>query len=363
VVKRRALLQGMVGSAFACRSIASAQAGELERAADVLAQAVDAGQVHAAALSVQRGEQLFARHFGLAQSSEAIFLLASISKPMSVAALMSLHDQNAFNLDDRVQKFLPESSGDLRERITVRQLLTHISGLPDQLPQNIALRQRHAPLSDFVTAAIRTPLLFTPGSRYHYSSMGILLASEIASRISGIPFTQLISERVFQPAGMKHSALGLGRFQLSDTMQCQVERAAQESGAGDPAASDWDWNSPYWRNLASPWGGVHASATDVVKFFNEFLHPTGRLLDPKTVRTMLSNHNPPSLTRRGLGFGIGIASGSPGCSERTFGHTGSTGTLAWADPATDTICVVLTTLPANAVKPHPRQTVSDLVAQ
>jgi CubicO group peptidase (beta-lactamase class C family) len=60
---------------------------------------------------------------------------------------------------------------------------------------------------------------------------------------------------------------------------------------------------------------------------------------------------------------VGARAGSPGCSEATFGHTGSTGTHAWADPGTETICVVLTTLPARAGRPYPRSLVSERVAE
>jgi CubicO group peptidase (beta-lactamase class C family) len=78
---------------------------------------------------------------------------------------------------------------------------------------------------------------------------------------------------------------------------------------------------------------------------------------------MVRNHSPDGLPPRGLGFAIGTQVGSPGCSAATFGHSGSTGTLAWADPETDTICVVLTTLPARAGQQHPRTLVSDRVAE
>ena len=245
----------------------------------------------------------------------------------------------------------------------MRQLLTHVSGLPDQLPENQSLRKRHAKLSEFVDRAVLTPLLFNPGSRYQYSSMGILLASEVAYRISGTEFLKFIDQSVFQRLGMHHSALGIGRFKLKQTMRCQVENAAPESGSGDATAKQWDWNSPYWRELGAPWGGAHASAPDVARFMAEFLHPEGRVVKPETARLMLRNHNRESLTPRGLGFRIGSQAGSPSCSEKTFGHTGSTGTLAWADPATDTICVVLTTLPGRAISPHPRRRASDLVAE
>ena len=65
----------------------------------------------------------------------------------------------------------------------------------------------------------------------------------------------------------------------------------------------------------------------------------------------------------GLGLRETVETICPGCSEKTFGHTGATGTLAWADPATDTICVVLTTLPGRAANPHPRKLASDLIAE
>jgi CubicO group peptidase (beta-lactamase class C family) len=305
----------------------------------------------------------FAPAFGAARSADDLFLLGSISKPMTAAALMTLSDQGRFRLDDPVRKFLPEFTGAGRDRITVQQLLTHVSGLPDQLPENAALRKRHAPLPEFVAGAIRTPLLFEPGSRYEYSSMAILLAAEVARRISRTGFPVFIEQAIFRPLEMKHSALGLGRFPLEATMRCQAENAAPESGAGDPTAREWDWNSPYWRRLGAPWGGVHASAPDLARFFAEFLHREGKTVRPATARLMLRNHNPDGLPPRGLGFAIGARAGSPGCSEATFGHSGSTGTLAWADPRTETICVVLTTLPGRAAHQHPRTLVSDRVAE
>jgi CubicO group peptidase (beta-lactamase class C family) len=193
--------------------------------------------------------------------------------------------------------------------------------------------------------------------------MAILLAAEVAQRISGIGLPAFIEKAVFQPLEMKRSALGLGRFPLEATMRCQAENAAPESGGGDPAAREWDWNSPYWRRLGAPWGGVHASAPDVARFFAEFLYREGKAVRPETARLMLRNHNPDGLPPRGLGFAIGARAGSPGCSEATFGHSGSTGTLAWADPRTETICFVLTTLPGRAGHQHPRALVSDRVAE
>jgi CubicO group peptidase (beta-lactamase class C family) len=276
---------------------------------------------------------------------------------------MSLYDRGEFKLEDPVVKFLPAFSQDARREITIKQLLTHTSGLPDQLPENDSLRRRHAPLEDFVQRAMQTPLLFAPGSRYSYSSMGILLASEIAHTITAQTFSQFVRSQIFEPLAMDRTALGLGELQLEETMQCQVEHAAREAGAGDPSTLDWDWNSAYWRNLGAPWGGVHASAADVSKFLRSFLNNSGQCLKPETATLMITNHNDPRFAPRGLGFALGSAAHSPHCSEAVFGHSGSTGTLCWADPATDTVCVVLTTLPAAAGKVHPRQLAADYIAR
>ena len=93
------------------------------------------------------------------------------------------------------------------------------------------------------------------------------------------------------------------------------------------------------------------SALDVGRFFDEFLHLRGTIVKPETARLMLKNHNPPSLALRGLGFALGD---QDGCSEgKRLATAERPVPLAWADPATDTTCVVLTTLPSQAVSPHP----------
>lgn len=333
-----------------------------EGAADLLREATSSGQVTSAVLHIRRGESRRTAHFGQARSNEAMFLLGSISKPICVAALMRLYDAGEFRLEDPARKFLPEFTGDGREAITISQLLTHVSGLPDQLPENDRLRAAHAPQAEFVKRALRTPLVFKPGSRYGYSSMAILLATHIAELLSGQPIQELVETTVLQPLKMRHSALGLGKFRLERMVPVQTERAAVESGGGDPSAKNWDWNSAYWRQLGATWGGVHASAEDVGRFLDEFLSERGQVVQPETARLMTQNHNPPAFTPRGLGFNVGSGAGSPGCSERVFGHTGSTGTISWADPATGGICVVLTSLPGRAVQPHPREQTAQIIA-
>lgn len=359
---RRVFIQSGLAAGLGTPVLAALQQGRLEEAAAVLARAVADGQVASAVLHVVQGDTSFTRAFGKAANADAMFLLGSISKPIAVTALMTLFERGEFKLDDPVKKFLPRFAGGDRDQVTMQHLLTHVSGLPDQLAENNELRKKHAPLAEFIEGAIRTPLQFAPGSKYQYSSMAILLATHVAEVISGTDLPTLMERTVFQPLAMKHSAQGLGRFKLEEVVACQTDRAAPESGGGDPTAKEWDWNSPYWRKLAAPWGGTHASAPDVARFLGGFLNERGVALKPETARLMVRNHNPAGLTPRGLGFSLGRATASAGCSEQTFGHTGSTGTIAWADPATQTICVVLTSLPAQAVKPHPRDVASAAVA-
>ncbi len=362
MLKRRTILQAGLGLAIGTPVLAALEKGRWDAAVGVLRTAAESGQVHAAAIHVQQGDEVFASSFGAAKTSDSIFLLASISKPITIAAVMTLFDQGKFRLDDVVQKFVPEFTGDGRDDITMRQLFTHNSGLPDQLPQNSKLRASHADLAAFVDGAMRTPLLFKPGTKYSYASMGILLASEVARRISGKPIATLVDEVVCKPLRMKHSALGVGRLNAKALMRCQVANAAPESGSGNPDTKSWDWNSDYWRRLGVPWGGAHGSTADVARFLSAFLHPQGKWLKPETARMMVRNHNPAGMRSRGLGFDVGSSLGGPGKRQDVFGHTGSTGTLCWADPASDTICVILTTLPSRAANPHPRNVAAQRVA-
>ncbi len=364
--RRTFLASGAAASAAAASGAshlsASLADGRWDDAGRVLERAVADKQVEAAVLHVVQKGAPFTRAYGTAGSENAMFLLGSISKPINVAALMTLFDEGSFQLGDPVRKFLPAFTGDGRERVTIRHLLTHVSGLPDQLTNNNDLRRRHAQLGEFVAEVMHTPLEFTPGARYQYSSMGILLAARIGEILSGLDMLTLTERKVFEPLGMSHSAQGLGRHKLEEMIRCQTEHAAPESGGGDPNAREWDWNSLYWRKLGAPWGGTHSSAPDIARFLGEFLHPGGKAVKPDTARLMVRNHNPRGLTPHGLGFAVGKESGSPGCSARTFGHGGSTGTLCRADPASDTICVVLTSLPGGALHPHPRERAAEAVA-
>jgi CubicO group peptidase (beta-lactamase class C family) len=347
-MNRRHLLLTAI-AALQRNAIAAIQTGG---AVEKIEAATRSGDVSAAALYVSQGKTVLERGFGKARSAREVFLLASITKPMTAAALMKLVERGKIALDDPANKYIPEFKGDGRERITIKMLLTHTSGLPDMVPENNDLRKKHAPLKEFVAATCRTPLLFAPGTQCRYQSMGILLASEIAQRITNMPFRDFLKKEIYSPLGMSQTFLGLGSLKIPDTAQCQV-----------PSDDDWNWNSPYWRDLGAPWGGAHASAGDVGRFLEFFLHPRDGALKASTARTMITNQNQGLNRQWGIGFMCQPGGFGKKCSPRTFGHYGSTGTVAWADPEKDVICVLLTTKPADQSRAGLLGPVSDLIAE
>lgn len=322
---------------------------------------VDDGTLRAASLTVRRGGAGVAQGFGEAKDPNTIFLLASITKPMTAVGMMVLADRGELKLEDPVHRFIPEFSEGDRKDITIKDILSHTSGLPDQLPENVELRKRLAPLEEFVQLAIKTPLLFKPGTEMKYQSMGLLLASEVAQRITKMPFRDFLKEVVFSPLGMNHTALGVGDFKIAETAQSQVDQSPALYGGGDN--SSWDWNSQYWRDLGAPWGGAHSTGADLTKLLDYFLDPDERVLKPATAQSMIVNHNQGLNKPWGIGFAVEPGSFAKGCSDRTYGHSGATGTLFWADPATKLTFVMLTTLPSNVSQEPLIKPVSNLVSE
>lgn len=309
----------------------------IDRADQVIRRAVEGG-VESVALHVRQGREVISRGYGNAKP-DSVFLLASITKPMTVTAVMILRDRGKLSLADPVRKHIPDFHGGDRDAVEIRHLLSHTSGLPDMLPENEALRKRHAPLSEFVAATCKTPLLFKPGTRVQYQSMGTLLAAEIVQRTSGRPIREFLQAELFSKLGMTSTSLGLGGRRVRDLVHCQV-----------PEVTDWDWNSPYWRDLGAPWGGAHSSAADVARLLEYFLHPRDSFIQASTAREMLTNQNEGLTGSWGIGWMVRKGGFGKGCSAATFGHSGSTGTIAWADPSKDLICVVLTSQPFSESK-------------
>jgi CubicO group peptidase (beta-lactamase class C family) len=337
-------------------SVGMSRAG-LDRVHTMLESEVREGRVGAASILIaRRGTVVLHEGFGHlspdpgspAVEPDSVFLVASITKPVTATAMMMLVERGKVSLGEPVSTYLPEFKGGERSKARVLDLLAHTSGMPDMLPENTELRRAHAPLSEFVKLSYTTPLLLTPGTGFRYQSMGILLAAEIVERISGMPLREFERKEIFEPLGMQHSALGLGRMRIRDTVQIQ------ESGDSKDAAS-WGGNSEYWRNMGHPWGGMHTTTRDLAILLQTFLNGGAyagkRILSPAGVAAMLSDQNAQLNAPWGIGWALGRSrvwnEFGDLVSPRTFGHAGASGTVEWADPETQLVCVVLTSRPLS----------------
>ena len=207
-----------------------------------------------------RGDQSVDLH------EDAIFLVASITKPVVATALMMLVERGLLTLGDRVVDWIPEFGCEGKYGVEVRHLLTHTSGLPDMLPDNRELRQSHASLERFVERVCQEPLAFPPGRGVQYQSMGYAILGEMIARLTGKTCAEFLQQELFQPLGMSDTSLGAPDTWFQGPAP-QVDRIPPAIVPADHASgTDWNWNSRYWRQLGAPWGGMLTSAADLAKF-------------------------------------------------------------------------------------------------
>lgn len=324
---------------------------QLERAYTLIEGWTDSGFMPAAVLHVARhGQTVAQRAFGRISvapggppaTQDSIFIIASITKPTTYTALLRLVDEGVVSLSDPVARFIPEFGGPERNAVQVRHIMTHTSGLPDMVPNNVLLRRQHAPFATFIDQICRVPLLFAPGTNISYQSAGTALAAEIVQRVRGKPLREVLAAEVFAPLGMNDTTLG-----WNPATESRIVEATQPSHLG---GSDYDHNSLYWREFGAPWGGLFSTVSDIGRFMEMYRQGGAldgvRILSPATAAAMLSDQTDampgiPAPKKLEEGWGLGfrlfrranpmyfgdlLASGS-------FGHTGSTGTFAWCDPS------------------------------
>lgn len=286
-------------------------------------------------------------------AADDVFLVASVTKPVTAIAVMHLVERGLLSLGDPVQRHIPEfrglapSLGLGREHIRVEHLLTHTSGLPDMLPANESLRARHAPLADFVREVCCCDLLFRAGSRVSYQSMGTLLAAELVERLTGRSLRELMATEIFSPLAMHSTSLGI----REDLTQRAVDVVLPDAQVG----TDYHWNTEYWQRLGAPWGGMFSTVDDLVRLLAATLSggilDGARVLGAPTNRAMIQDR---TASMRGLAdedrhqrWGLGWRLGAWGdlASADSFSHGGATGTLVGADPQSGLACAIFTTRP------------------
>lgn len=280
---------------------------------------------------------------------DAMFYMASVTKPVIYACGMLLVERGLLNLTDPVFRYLPEYTGRNKDAARVLHLFTHTSGLADELPDNAELRKAHAPLSVFVEKALKSPASFAPGTNQSYSSLATILTAEIIRRISGVPVSEFVKKEFVDPLELQSTGLGSKGFDRSRIVRCTVPDYQQ--------GTDFGWNSRYWQEFGSPTGGLFSTPADFAVICAMMLAggTSGgkRLLSAATVRMMTTNRlddmpDMPETIRRTKPWGLGWRLNHLGqfdswgdlIGREVYGHTGSSGNVVWMNPATQGFCII-----------------------
>ncbi len=274
---------------------------------------------------------------------DTVFDLASLTKVIVTStAVMQLVERGKVRMNDPVAKYLPEFAQNGKEDITVRQLLTHYSGLEPDLDLKAAWEGKQ---TAYAMAMAETPV-DPPGSKFSYSDVNFIVLGEIVERVSGETLNEYSVKHIFAPLKMMHTQFdppAAWRGKIAPTQYDENEHMLR-GVVHDPSA----------RRMGGVAGhaGLFSTAEDLAKFAQALLNGGGGILSPLSVEKMTRPEQPPAApVLRGFGWDID----SPFSSNRgdflpvgSYGHTGFTGTSMWIDPTTHSYIILLT----NAV--HPR---------
>ncbi len=299
---------------------------------------------------------------GVPVRTNTLFAMASVSKPFTATALMSLVDSGGITLDMPIAAIVPEfgETGDpfaedaypqleaLRDRVTLRMLLSHTSGLPENAGVK-RLRLRDQPtLQQMLDVMCGVPLQEIPGTVLRYSNVGPAVAARAAERVTGMAFQEVLYDRVLVPRGLMDVVAS-----PDESLNGRIALVADPSSPGTPTEG---YNSIYWRQLGIPWGGYYGTAHDIARFASSFIPGYVEHLENDLAAEMISDQvhgaaggvdsagvrwNPGFW---GLGWEVKGAKQAHWTgtlsSPATFCHWGQSGTLVWADPTRQLVLAV-----------------------
>ncbi|MGB6484327.1 MAG: exo-beta-N-acetylmuramidase NamZ domain-containing protein [Candidatus Acidiferrales bacterium] len=296
-----------------------------------------------------------------------IFDLASLTKLFATTpSIMRLLEQGKIRLNDPLARYMPEFAPNGKDQITIRMLLTHMSGLAPDPPLSAALGGEEALMQEIDN---ETPMV-TPGSRFIYSDTNFILLGELVKRITGKRLDEYAAENFYRLLGMTHT-----RFlppaswipQIAPTEEIDLPPGAKP-GSGLGHVLRGVVHDPRSRAIGGVAGhaGLFSTVDDMAIYCQMLLddgriHGTARrIFSAATVHKMTTPQTPPwSPNIRGLGWDIDTAYSSPRGDLfplGSYGHTGFTGTSVWIDPASQTFIIFLT----NAVHPYQRTGVTSV---
>ena len=299
-------------------------------------------------------------------AKDAIFRIASMTKPVVGIAVMILADEGKLSVDDPVAKHLPEFKGqklaakgaDGRTMlvapprpITLRDLLTHTSGLPSAYPKPFAdvYRTRDHTLEETTRAIAKEPLQFEPGTKWAYCNSGIDTLGRVVEVASGQRFEDFLKARVFDPLGMAHTTFYPTPEQRK---RLAVTYDRKAGGPLTPVPVPF-LDAPEGAKHPAPAGGLFSTAADLAKLYRMMLHKGQldgkRILSEKAVaemtRTQTGDIKTGFVDGMSFGYGWAVVKEPKGVTEMmsagTYGHGGAFGTQGWIDPKQDLFVVLL----------------------
>jgi serine-type D-Ala-D-Ala carboxypeptidase len=284
-----------------------------------------------------------------APTDSTLWDLASLTKVVGMtSAVARLVGAGRIRLDAPVQRYLPEWTGPGKERVTIRHLLTHSSGLPSWRP---LYKEATSPESARALV-LATPLDTLPGVRFVYSDLGAILLGFVVERVSGTTLDQYLASRVWRPLHMRDT-----RYRPDSTLLDRIAPTEIDPWRQRHLRGEVHDENAFALGGVSAHAGLFSSARDLARFARMYLQrgvlDGQRVLEARTVATFTRVQDT-TISRRALGWETPTGSNSAGheMSTRAFGHTGFTGTSLWMDPERDVFVVLLT----NRVNPTRQNT-------
>jgi CubicO group peptidase (beta-lactamase class C family) len=343
------------------------------------------------ALISEKGSEVYFNAFGMADreagvpmARNSIVQIFSMTKPIAGVALMTLHEEGKFQLDDPVSKYAPEFANtkvwagqdatgapileEPRREMTIRDLTRHTAGFAaggDNTTLGAIVREadpanRQNTLQQMAEKLGRLPLLFHPGERWVYGP-SVDVQAFLVERISGVPFDRYVQERIFQPLGMKETRYFVPESDRS-RFAAMYQRGQDGTLTQQPRERSHAFNTNRWPYTPGSFG--FTSTLDDYMRFALMLQNEGeldgvRILRPETVRLMSTSHLSDSVTDRSwlpskgqVGFGIDFAvrTRPPATAQENNGVVGeffwdgAASTLFWVDPTNDLTAVLFVQL-------------------
>jgi CubicO group peptidase (beta-lactamase class C family) len=328
-----------------------------------LAERITAGDFPSAVyLVAERGREIFADALGnavieprhIAATSDTIYDLASLTKPLLTGLLCARRiEAGELTLDSSVSQYLPEFARADKEAITIRELLTHTSGLPAWGPLYILAKGER---DGAVSAIANLNLKYKPGTRVVYSDLGFIVLGLLLERLRAKSLSALAQSEIFQPLNLKRTVFNPETAMQTGIAACETGNAYEREMSGDSEGSYQDWRqeviwgqvhdgNAYFLGGAAGHAGLFSTAQETLQLANQFVSGQTKLLKPATCELFRQNLTPGLEEARSFGWQLAETKDSaagPDLPRDSFGHSGFTGTSCWADATQERVFILLT---------------------